>query len=243
MISADNKRALLVLSDFGGRGDVAVNWEKTGFELAGKKCYRLAPGETSPGKVVETDKIFAEFAAYPAEAYYFAADDEALADFELPYPDTGNSGKAFLQEIEVQNQWRHPAPTAKAELRLYLDDRLCTALEDSMVIDLYDEDITLGVVKPDGFHGIGIITPDKMLPVGTPDAPRIFPGTTTAPVDLAAVLGKGRHRVAIKSYYKHEPFYSFITVKLSTDSGEYSLEFRNQLESDRSEINFELELI
>ena len=243
MISADNKRALLVLSDFGGKGEVSVYWEQTGFDLQGKKCYRLAPGETDPGKVIETDRIFAEFSAYPAEAYYFACDDKALADFEQPYPETGNSGKAFLKEIELQKQWRHPAPTAKAELRLYLDDRLCTALEDSMVIDLYDEDVTLGTVTPDGFNALGIITPEKMGPPGTKDAARIFPGDTTAPVDLAKLLGKGHHRIAIKSFYKNEPFYSFVTVKLTTDAGEYSLEFRNQLENDRSEINFELDLI
>ena len=243
MISADGKRALLVLSDFGGKGDVPVNWERTGFDLTGKKCYRLAPGEDSPGKVVETDRIFADFAAYPAEAYYFAEDDKALADFEQPYPDTGKSGKAFLEEIEVQKLWRHPEATSKATLRLYLDDRLCTALEDSMVIDLYDEDVKLGVVKSDGFHALGIITPETMVAPDTANAQRIFPGTTTAPVDLAKLLGKGRHHVAIKSFYKNEPFYNFMTVKLTTDKGEYSLEFRNQLESDRSEINFELDII
>ena len=112
-----------------------------------------------------------------------------------------------------------------------------------MVIDLYDEDVTLGTVTPEGFNALGIVTPEKMVPPGTKNAARIFPGDTTAPVDLAALLGRGHHHVAIKSYYKNEPFYNFITVKLTTDSGEYSLEFRNQLESDRSEINFELDLI
>ena len=243
MTSADGKRALLVLSDFGGKGEVTVNWERIGFDLTGKKCYRLAPGEASPGKVVETDKIFADFAVYPAEAYYFADDNSALADFERPYPDTGQSGKAFLEEIQMQKQWRHPGATSKAELRLYLDDRLCTALEDSMVIDLYDEDVKLGVVKSDGFHALGIITPEKMVAPDTENATRIFPGDTTNPVDLAKLLGKGHHHLAIKSFYKNEPFYNFMTVKLTTDDGEYSLEFRNQLESDRSEINFELELI
>ena len=240
MISADNKRALLVLSDFGGKGEVSVNWEATGFDPNGKDCYRLTPNELSPGKAVKAEMIQAEFTSYPAEAYYFACNDKALADFEQPYPETGNSGKAFLNEIELQKQWRHPEPTVKAELRLYLDDRLCTALEDSMVIDLYDEDVKLGVIGPDGFHALGIITPDGMVDPECKDAKRIFPGDTTAPVDLAALLGKGRHHIAVKSFYKNEPFYNFVMVKLITDQGEQVLEFRNQLESDRSEITWEL---
>lgn len=36
--------------------------------------------------------------------------------------------------------------------------------------------------------------------------------------------------------------YNFVMVKLITDSGEYSLEFRNQLEGDRSQITFDLEI-
>ena len=109
-----------------------------------------------------------------------------------------------------------------------------------MVIDLYDEDVKLGVIGPEGFHAIGIITPDGMVSPDCENAPRILPGTTTPPVDLAALLGKGHHRVAVKSFYKHEPFYNFVMVKLTTDDGERTLEFRNQLESDRSEIIWEL---
>ena len=240
MISADGRRALLILSDFGGKGEVAVTWEKTGFDPRNKNCYRLTPDELSPGKAVKTEKIRADFAVYPAEAYYFAPDGAGLAEFEAGYPDCGPSGKAFLEEIEQQRQWRRPAPTAKAELRLYLDDHLCTALEDSMVVDLYDEDVTLGVIGPEGFRALGIITPEGMVPPDRKDAPRILPGTTTAPVDLAALLGKGRHRLAVKSFYRHEPFYNFVMVKLTTDQGERTLEFRNQLETDRSEITWEL---
>lgn len=242
MISADNERALLVLSDFGGKGEVSVNWKVTGFDPSGKGCYRLAPDELSPGKAVKTEKISADFAAYPAEAFYFAPDNSALTDFEKDYPGYGQSGKAFLDEIEIQKQWRHPEPTSKAEFRLYLDDRLCTALEDSMVVDLYDEDVTLGVIESDGFHALGIITPDGMAAPDSKNAMRILPGTITAPVDLAALLGKGHHCVAVKSFYRHQPFYNFVMVKLITDSGEHTLEFRNQLESDRSQITFELEI-
>ena len=243
MISADGKRALLVLSDFGGRGNVSVDWARAGFDLNGKKCYRLTPDENTPGKAVEVENMTAEFAAYPAEAYYFAADDSALDGFDAPYPGVGKSGQEFLNEIEKQQLWRKPAPTAKAELRLYLDDRICTALEDSMVADLYDEDVTLGEVTADGFKALGIITPEGMVAPGTANPVRIMPGCTTPAVDLAALLGKGKHKLAVKSFYCGEPFYNFIAVKLLTDTGEVTLEFRNQLEPDRSEINFELELI
>ena len=243
MISPDNQRALLVLSDFGGKGEVAVNWQKTGFDPAGKKCFHLTPDESAPGKAEKAERMVAEFSNYPAEAYYFASDETDFSNYEAPYPQCGASGKAFLAELETQHQYRHLQPTKKAELKLYLDDHLCTALEDSMVVDLFDEDVTLGVVTENGFKALGIITADKLLKPGTLDAPRILSGMTTQTVDLSALLGKGHHKVAIKSYYKGEPFYNFITVKLTTDSGEYSLEFRNQLEADRSEINFELTLI
>ena len=243
MISQDNQRALLVLSDFGGKGKISVDWQKTGFDPAGKKCFRLTPDESAPNKAVECEKMFAEFAAYPSEAYYFAADDSALADFETAYPTFGESGKKFMREIESQKRQRHPKPTVKAELRLYLDDHLCTALEDSMVVDLFDEDVTLGVVSETGFKALGIITPDGLVPPGTANAPRILSGMTTPAIDLAALLGKGHHKLAVKSFYNGEPFYNFITVKLTTDTEELSLEFRNQLETDRSEINFELDLI
>ena len=243
MVSADGRRALLVLADFGGRGEVSVDWSKTGFDPAGKRCFRLAPDESAPGQAREAETLTAEFAAYPAEAYYFAPDDAGIADFEADYPECGESGRAFLAEIERQRQWRHPAPTRKAELRLYLDDHLCTALEDSMLVDLFDEEVKLGVVTEDGFRPLGIITPDGLTPPDAEGGPRIQSGATTPPVDLAALLGPGKHHVAVKSYYHGEPFYSFITARLTTDAGEYALEFRNQLEPDRSELNFELTLI
>ena len=243
MVSADGRRALLVLSDFGGRGEVSVDWSKTGFDPAGKRCFRLAPDEASPGRAQEAGKLTAEFAAYPAEAYYFAPDDAGIAEFEADYPDCGQSGRAFLAEIEQQRQWRKPAPTRKAELRLYLDDHLCTALEDSMVVDLFDEEVKLGVVTKEGFRPLGIITPDGLTPPDADGGPRIQSGATTPPVDLAALLGPGKHHVAVKSYYHGGPFYNFVTARLTTDAGEYALEFRNQLEPDRSELNFELTLI
>ena len=54
------------------------------------------------------------------------------------------------------------------------------------------------------------------------------------------VTNRCRHRLAVKSFYRHEPFYNFVMVKLTADEGECALEFRNQLECDRSEINWEL---
>ncbi|MCI5779796.1 MAG: hypothetical protein MR051_08310, partial [Lentisphaeria bacterium] len=227
MISADGRRALLVLADFGGRGEVTVNWSKTGFDPAGKRCFRLAPGESSPGRAREAETLTADFAAYPAEAYYFAPDDSGIAEFEADYPECGGSGRAFLAEIERQKQWRHPAPTRRAELRLYLDDHLCTALEDSMVADLFDEEVKIGVVTETGFRALGIVTPEGLTPPDADGGPRIQSGATTPPVDLAALLGPGKHHVAVKSYYHGEPFYSFITVRLTTDAGECALEFRN----------------
>ena len=41
MISADGRRALLVLADFGGRGEVSVDWSRTGFDPAKQRFKSL----------------------------------------------------------------------------------------------------------------------------------------------------------------------------------------------------------
>ena len=243
MISADGNKALLVLSDFGGRGEVSVNWQLTGFDPAGKVCRRLTPNEDSPGVPQEFDRMIAEFAGYPAEAYCFAADEESFDGFEEPYPGCGKSGQAFLEDIERQRSWRHPEPTVKAGLTLYMDDHLCTALEDSMLVDLFDQQIKLEVKCGDRFKTLGIITPDGMVEPDAENTPIILSGCVTPEIDLVALLGRGKHQLRVKSFYHGEPFYSFVTARLATDKGVFPLEFRNQIESDRSELNFELDLV
>lgn len=241
MISADRKRALLVLSDFGGKGNVSVNWEKISFSIKSKKVFHLTPNETSPGTAVETDVITAEFTEYPAEAYYFT-DCDIPDGFAEPYEQCGQSGKAFEAGIKSQREMRTVPATEKAVLQIYLDDRICTALEDSMVYDIYDATIRLGRMDKNGFNMLGIITPDEFLPGVSDrnDTPRLMPGDASKEIDLVKLLGKGTHKLAVKSFYQGLPFYNFVTVRLYCDDGYRELEFRNQLETDRSQITFEI---
>jgi hypothetical protein len=111
-----------------------------------------------------------------------------------------------------------------------------------MVTDCYDESIRLGIIDGEKFQPLGIITPDGFITddLERNDTPRIMPGESSVEIDLAELLGKGTYKLAVKSFYLGLPFYNFITVRLTTDAGKSELEFRNQLEIDRSQITFEI---
>lgn len=243
MISDDGRRALLVLSDFGGRGNVSVDWARAGFDLTGKKCFMLTSDMTAPAacEIATPAEFAADFTGYPACAYFITPDD-LPSTYLQPYPATGDSGKKYLAHVENQRLLRQVGTTAKAVLRLRLDDKICTALEDSMVIDLYDETIELGIWENDTFRVLGIITPAGLVPADTPDTPRIMPGDVTADIDLTTLLTPGKYRLGVKSNYMGDAFYNFVCVQLDTDHGTRELEFSNQLESDRAFINWNMEI-
>jgi hypothetical protein len=105
--------------------------------------------------------------------------------------------------------------------------------------DLYDVDFELRERMPDGtVKTFGWISKDglvKKLPAGNK---RLKPGDFSQKINLAKVLGKGRHDVQIYSTYKGYSFYSFVIAKITTDRLHGAVEFINELENDRSILHW-----
>ncbi len=248
MVSQDNSRALLIISRFGtAQSQTSIDWEKAGFNPAGGNIWRLCPDIESPGKPEDYsgDAYSIELSAYPAGAFLFSHKPEDFSDYLRPYPATGASGKAYLEEIKNQRQLRELGKTGELYLSLELDNSIRTALENSNFFDLYDSILqlvefdnngncqVLGVIGKNGFHLGGTdFSKDKLLP-----------GDVTSEIPLHEYSEKGKHLFGIRTLHFGEPFYSFVSVVLKYGGRKSKLEFYNDVEPDRSLIRFAVEFI
>ncbi len=252
MVSADRRKALLILSNFSGRPrpvDPAVNWALCGFDPAGAECRLLgAGGETvcpAPPAAVALD-------AYGVAAVFWTApgtDTETmLSEFRRPAHAVGPLGKAYLAAVERQRTLRGAPPAwPRVYLTLSILDRPTMPYEDSLFLDVYFNHLELGELRPDGtFRHVAWIGKSGVLP-----APReedlLFVGDRSPPVALHELLKPGRYRLAVRSWHGTAPFYSFVSADLSPtdrpdDPQAYRLEFFNELEPDRSRITWETDL-
>jgi hypothetical protein len=255
MLSACRNRALLVVGCFGKedreRAVIGVDWEKCGFDPAGKNIYRLAPGPDAPDKVEKITgarRFECHFAGYPAMAFLISSDPFDCTGWECPYPALGKEAAAYLAWLETQRARRFDSPPGKERyLSVCLDNSICTSLEDDNFFDLFDNTLELGIFTPrGGFTVLGELTRSGLTaPGGTSGSNRLMPGDTSPPVALHELLPPGRHRLAVRTIHMREPFYSFITLKLffSPDGPAECIEFCNELEPDRAYLNWETVLL
>lgn len=241
MISQDGRRALCLFSNFSSAAkkcSIAPDWSGTPFRPDGKKCYRLTPDRNSPGVPQEISSggtLALELAPYGCGGFYFSEEEPDFTEYLKPYPLPRHEGVQWLAEIEEQRTLRSSPPRWK---RLFLTVKMppqtIFGYEDSLLVDLYDNDSWVVEFEKDGSFR-------KLLPVLTKEGKSLFTGDRSEPIDLGRHLSPGRHSIGIYATHLGEPFYSFFSAELS-DGGtqSYELVFRNELEEDRAFLRFDV---
>ena len=241
MISKDGRRALCLFSNFSSvakKCSIAPDWSGTPFRPDGKKCYRLTPDRNSPGvpqKIASGGTLALELAPYGCGGFYFSEEEPDFTEYLKAYPLPRHEGVRWLAEIEEQRALRSSPPCwERLFLTVKIPPQTIFGYEDSLLVDLYDNDSWVVEFEKDGSFR-------KLLPILTKEGRSLFTGDRTMPIDLGRYLSPGRHSIGIYATHLGEPFYSFFSAELS-DGGtqSYELFFRNELEPDRAFLRFDV---
>ncbi len=240
LISADKKRALYIVSNFAAESmefDVTPVREKIDFDFAGKKCYTLTPQLDSPGeeKLYTSDRLVITLDGESCAAFYFDCGDTDFSAFRKPYHVPCASGKKFLAHQEEQKELRENPPSwDQVIFTASIPPQTAFGYEDSMLLDLYDNDSFLVELNEDG-------TFRKLQKLLRQDGKSLFSGDTSVPIELNKLLAPGKHHLAIYATHCGEVFYSFFSATLANGKGEsYEIVFRNELEPDRAFLHFDV---
>ncbi len=240
LISADKKRALYVVSNFSGKRmefDVTPEWSRIDFDLKGKKCYLLAPQIDAPGveKEYTSERLTVTLDGESCAAFYFDCGDTDFAAFRKAYHVPAASGKAFLAHQEEQKRLRENPPCwDELYFTASIPEQTAFGYEDSMLLDLYDNDSFLVEMNDDG-------TFRKLEKILRQDGKSLFSGDKSVVIDLKKLLPPGRHHLAVYATHCGEVFYSFFSAHLANGKGDsYDIVFRNELEPDRAFLHFDV---
>ncbi|MBQ9503053.1 MAG: hypothetical protein IJU70_12925 [Lentisphaeria bacterium] len=240
LTGADGERALYIVANFsaGERTvDVTPRWEKCGFSPAGKVCRFLAPGRESPGEEViyTRSTLSVTLAGNSCAGFYFGPRDADFTDYRRPYHRPCSSGLEYLACVEAQKDLRREPPRWKKVLfSAALMPPSAFGYEDSLMIDLFDNDSWLVVFEPDGSFR-------KLAEILTPEGKPLYAGESSQEIDLGKLLPPGRHHAGIFATHCGEPFYSFFKATLSDGEGHAcELVYRNDYESDRAFLHFDV---
>ena len=159
MVSADKKRAILIVSNFSDSKNtftLALNRELCGFDTAGMQAFKLCPTEITPGKAVPVSgEIFIfELSGNDAGAIYFESDKafakEQINDFEREYPPLSEDNRKYLTLLKEQEDIRHDSkPHKECYLRVTVPNTNLS-YEYSMIRDLYCNIMALVEFMPNG---------------------------------------------------------------------------------------------
>ncbi len=252
MIAPEGDSALLIVSSFGaGEEEIKVEWQKCGFDPRGKKCFFLAPQTDSPGtaEIRVPEKLTVSFGEYPAVAFYFGSDEAKIAAFARPYPAETPQIAAYSALLDRERKLRCRKASEKNIIRIYVDNSICTSLENSNFFDLFDNRLFLvEKLSGDTFNTLGEIGRTKFYPAGSeaPESDLLRPRETSSAIDLNKILAPGRHQLAVYSEHGGIPFYSLINVLIcDAQSGNDSdtLTFRNEIDHNRAFLSWECEIL
>jgi hypothetical protein len=257
MLEADKKIALLLLSNFARKRQklsTGINWRKVGFKPV--SAWILTPDLDSPGlprKIKDISELSAFVDDSGVAGFLLAGDELAgealLHDYSTPYLAADAVELEYKKTVEQQKLLRfYPPEQAKVYLQVAVPN-LAVPYEESMWWDLFENAMQLGYYdKEDNFIGIGWISRNGLVDEMPEKANYIWPGYSSPWLAIHEILPPGMHRLGIKSIHLGEPFYSFISLTLSpshnkNDSGAYKLEFFNEIDSDRSCLKFNINMI
>ena len=240
MIASDGRRALYVVSNFSREEktfDVTPDWEKCGFSPEGKTCRLLAPGMEAPGKetLYKQKKLVLTLPGNGCAGFFFGPEETDFTRYRKPYHKPCASGLAYLACVEAQKKLRREPPRWK---KVYFSARIAPqsnfGYEDSLLIDLYDNESCLVAFREDGSFR-------KLAEILTPEGMPLYSGESSQRIALDGLLPPGRHHLGICATHGGEPFYSFFEAVLSDDEGHTcELLYRNDCESDRAFLHFDV---
>lgn len=253
MVSADRKRAILIVSNFSDRENtftLALNRRLCGFDAAGMQAFKLCPTEITPGKAVPlSGEVFAfELNGNDVGAVYFESDrafaKEQINDFEREYPPLSDDNRKYLAVLQEQEDIRHDRkPHKKCYLRLTVPNTNLS-YEYSMVYDLYCNVMALVEFMPDGTKKQWGWISRKGFVTETPEPEDyIWPDVYSPRIALHEILPPGEHHLGIESLHYGQPFYSFCAAELTDDeagTNPRTLCFRNELEPERQFLRWNI---
>ncbi len=249
MVAEQERLALLVVSNFASEpGSAQLGHIAWPFQLAGRQLYLL--GERAEALTGLPQEI--TLSGYGVAGVLFAGQEadvaQLLAAYSRPAAGRYRLGEAYLAEIEQQRRWRETPPQWRETwLTVSVPPVPAATYEDSLLVDLYYNTILLEEIMPDGTMR-EVTWIDRRGAVATSDpAQRLDAGDTAPAINLATLLGAGRHRLALRSFHYDEPFYSFCYATLAPDAiatGPEALRiaFHSELEPDRSRLTFTVEI-
>jgi hypothetical protein len=258
MISHDKKTALLIISNFYTKTrDVKteVDWSLTGFDPDKTTIWQCCPTMESPHlpELYPNSRIFeTELAGHGVAGWLLSVDscraENALKFYKTPYPKLDEADIEHLQLVEAQKKLRNePIPSSELFLKVTIPE-LSTPYEDSLYWDLYDNKLELGVFDHDGsFQRLGWISKCGFEKAEPTTKAYIWPGQVSPWIPLHDLLQKGEHNMGIRSIHSDSPFYSFITITLSSRKDDESAQadtlfFMNELEPHREFITWKITL-
>ena len=239
-ISADGRRALCIAANFAAAErtfDATPDWERAGFDPAGKRCWRLTPDLAGPGteRLWTSPRLTVTLPGCGVAGFFLSDGEPDFSEYRRPYHVPCASGVEFLRGLAEQRKLREDPPRWE---RLFLTASIApqTAFgyEDSMLLDLYDNDSFVVEFRPDG-------EVRRLAPILRADGKSLYSGDRSVPIDLKRLLPPGRHHLGIQATHLGEPFYSFFKAELSDGAGRsYEIVFRNDLEPDRAYLRFDV---
>ena len=209
--------------------------------------YLCLPDTETPGKAVPFDGKPFTLGPYGVGAVCIGEFD--FAEYEKPYPALPEICRKHLAKVEEQRQNRAGRGSAPEWwVRLSVPD-LPASYEVSMILDLYDNRCELCELTPDGVRKLGYLGRSGFSRDMTPKEDFVVYGTQSVWIPLREIVGGGSRKLMLRSmhrgekYYVNSPFYSFFVAEFAREPGrpEYRIEFMNELESDRSELHFNLD--
>ena len=240
LFSADGKRALYVVTNFADTErtfDVTPDWARTGFDVGGKRVWLMSPDMASPGveKSAAATGMSVTLPGCGVAGFYLADAEPDFSMYRKPYHVPCASGKTYLAQLEEQRKLRTDPPRwDRLLLTAGIAPQTAFGYEDSMLLDLYDNDSFVVEFAPDG-------TVRELAKLLRANGKSLYSGDRSVPIDLKKLLPPGRHHLGIRASHLGEPFYSFFFAELSNGAGEsYEIVFRNDLEPDRAFLRFDV---
>lgn len=248
MISADRKRALLIVSNFSSSANhFTCTLDKP---FTAESAFRLTPTEETPGKAVRVDPASSsfEFTLGPNDvgAVYFESDsavaEKMLAEFETPYPELTPENRRYLEYLARQRALRYEMPAAKEIFMTLTVPNTNLSYEYSLCYDLYYNAMALVEFLPDGSKKrLGWISQKGFVADEPGPDDYIWPDVVSPKIPLHEILGRGEHFIGIESVHYGAPFYSFLSAELTADGGEpYTIYFMNELEPERQFLRWKV---
>ncbi|MCI5779252.1 MAG: hypothetical protein MR051_05500 [Lentisphaeria bacterium] len=240
LVSADGRRALYVVTNFADAErtfDVTFDSKRAGLDPAGKRVWKLSPTLQSPGTetLCSAAKLTVTLPSCGVAGFYFSDGEPDFFGYRRAYHVPCGSGKQFLAQLEEQRRLReNPPQWDNLFLTVGIAPQMAFGYEDSMLLDLFDNDSFVVEFMPDG-------SLREIAKILRADGKSLCTGDRSTTLDLKQLLPPGRHRLGLQATHLGEPFYSFFKAELSDGNGRsYEIIFRNDLEPDRAFLRFDV---